>query len=64
MKLLSDDGCDRLVELFFLTLPAMDGDELVLLLHRVLAIAEREVWRAVREEQRRAFQRLTRQTQN
>jgi hypothetical protein len=50
---LSDDACDRLVELFFHTMPAVDPDDLAALLGAVLKIMSAEVRRAVEEERER-----------
>lgn len=57
---LSDDACDAVVELFFNTMPAVDPDELALLIGVVLRICSREVRRAVQNERERCL----RQTKN
>lgn len=55
---MSDDAHDAVVELFFHTVPSMDGKELGDLLNAVLRIMEREVRAALREERERQWKRL------
>jgi hypothetical protein len=50
---ISEAACDRMVELLFCTMPAVDPDELAALLGAVLRIMSAEVRRAVEQERQR-----------
>jgi hypothetical protein len=54
-NIVSDDFCDEVVTLCFRALPAMDADELAAFVNTFLALANREVLRAVRDARTALF---------